>query len=249
MSAAEPAAAPVPRGWRRLAALGPLRGKWQGQKCTAEHGCDRLAIVLTPDGARCEEHPPLPARYATGAKPAGWGHALDWTPRGGNLADWHAITGQAAINHEPVPKRRACLDVVGRCYCGRCDNWTPPAAAGSAVTTAVRRHSGGRSAGSSGDALRRAGVDAARSTRPAWSAQAAAALRGLAEKGAPFTADDLVNIVGLPGPSEANRNNAVGAAFNAAAEAGLIRRTGDTTTSKRPEAHSRRIAVWCGLQS
>lgn len=213
-----------------------------------ESGCHRPAIVWTTDGARCEEHPPLPPSHATGAKPAGWGWSLDWTPRGGNLEDWHTITAQAGLNHEPVPKRRPCLDAAGRCYCGRCPHWQPPLASGPATTTATRRHPGGRSARSSGDALRRAGTERARSSRPAWSEQAAAALRGLAEKGGTFTADDLVRIVGLPGPSEPNRNNAIGAAFNAAAQSGLIQRTGDTTTSKRPEAHGRRIAVWCALQ-
>lgn len=58
-----------------------------------------------------------------------------------------------------------------------------------------------------------------------------------------FSADDLIAGVGLPNPSQSNRNNAVGAVFTAARKAKVITRVG-WTQSTRPEGHGRVIALW-----
>lgn len=62
-------------------------------------------------------------------------------------------------------------------------------------------------------------------------------------RGITFSADDLIEAVGLPdiGP---NRNNVIGAWFNAMAKAGRIENTGKRRKSTRPEGHGRRIDVW-----
>lgn len=60
-----------------------------------------------------------------------------------------------------------------------------------------------------------------------------------------FTAEDLVDAVGLPiGEESAGRNNAVGALMNGIAKRGVIRNTSDYTKAKRPASHGRVIAVW-----
>jgi hypothetical protein len=63
--------------------------------------------------------------------------------------------------------------------------------------------------------------------------------------GRTFTAEDLVDAVGLPvGEESAGKNNAVGALMNGIAKRGVIRNTSDYTKAKRPASHGRVIAVW-----
>lgn len=80
---------------------------------------------------------------------------------------------------------------------------------------------------------------------PDWTEDARDAIDYLAAAGRPFTADDLVTLVGLPRPSEPNRNNAVGAVLNGAARRGVIRRVADRSAA-RPLSHARRLTVWEG---
>lgn len=58
-----------------------------------------------------------------------------------------------------------------------------------------------------------------------------------------FSADDLIEAIGLPNAVATNRNNAVGAFFTSARKAGLIRSVG-WVRSRRPESHGRVIALW-----
>lgn len=65
-----------------------------------------------------------------------------------------------------------------------------------------------------------------------------AAIRQLASSGRPFSSNDARSIHGVRGP-------VVGAAFSAAAKAGLIRRVGyEASTS--PETHAHPVATWVG---
>lgn len=96
-----------------------------------------------------------------------------------------------------------------------------------------------------GDRLRDQGMALAEAAVPTWTDDARDAIDYLADRGRPFTADDLVALVGLPRPSEPNRNNAVGAVLGGAARRGRIRRVADATAG-RPLSHSRRLTVWEG---
>lgn len=58
-----------------------------------------------------------------------------------------------------------------------------------------------------------------------------------------FSADDLIEDIGLPNQVAVNGNNAVGAVFTSARRLGLIRRVG-WTQSRRVESHGRVIALW-----
>lgn len=69
------------------------------------------------------------------------------------------------------------------------------------------------------------------------------ALKWLSGAYGDFSADDLIESIGLPHDVAMNKNNAVGAAFTAARRIGLIRRVG-WTQSRRPEGHGRVIALW-----
>ena len=69
------------------------------------------------------------------------------------------------------------------------------------------------------------------------------ALKWLSEALGDFSADDLVEDIGLPNKVATNRNNAVGAVFSSARKSGLIRRVG-WTQSRRPESHGRVVAIW-----
>lgn len=96
-----------------------------------------------------------------------------------------------------------------------------------------------------GRALRDAGVAAAGSTAPgalvtAWKAKANKALEELIREGSYFSADDLVDLVGLP-----PRRNMLGGVFIGARRAGLIKPVGYTQAS-RPEAHARVQRTWAG---
>jgi hypothetical protein len=93
--------------------------------------------------------------------------------------------------------------------------------------------------------LRDVGMALALLGSPTWSEAARVAIDHLAASGRRFTSDDLVALVGLPRPSEPNRNNAVGAVLSGAARRGVIRRTGDHNAT-RPLSHARRLTVWEG---
>lgn len=69
------------------------------------------------------------------------------------------------------------------------------------------------------------------------------ALKWLSEALGDFSADDLVEDIGLPNKVATNGNNAVGAVFSSARKQGMIRRVG-WTQSRRPESHGRVVAVW-----
>lgn len=69
------------------------------------------------------------------------------------------------------------------------------------------------------------------------------ALKWLSGAFGDFSADDLIEDIGLPNAVATNRNNAVGAAFTSARRLGLIRRVG-WIQSRRAESHGRVIALW-----
>lgn len=94
-----------------------------------------------------------------------------------------------------------------------------------------------------GQRLQEAGMEAALSSWAAmdWSDMAE---RWLLARSQSFTADDLVDAIGLPrGLPGANQNNAVGALIQAWSRRGAIHATG-TRTAKRPESHGRLLRVW-----
>jgi hypothetical protein len=99
-----------------------------------------------------------------------------------------------------------------------------------------------------GERAKERGMDLASSSDRAWDwrRRAEVALYELAETGKPFTADDVVAVVGLPdlGPG---RNNAVGAMFSAAAKRGWIVRVGYRKAT-RVLSHGRVVAVWAGSE-
>lgn len=77
-----------------------------------------------------------------------------------------------------------------------------------------------------------------------WLDSAIETIKQLARTGRPFTAEDVTDIVGLPGGS----NKAVGAAMNRVARTGLIYRYGERPAS-RTTSHRRMLAVWRGGRS
>lgn len=91
------------------------------------------------------------------------------------------------------------------------------------------------------------GQDRAIENKPEWAEVAYKALRELALSGRPFTADDLVELVGLPtGKVTDKKNNAVGALFTKVARTGLITRIG-YTQSARKSGHATTIGIWRGF--
>jgi len=80
-----------------------------------------------------------------------------------------------------------------------------------------------------------------------WRRQAEATIWDLASSGQPFTADDVIRLVGLPsyGP---NQNNSVGAIFTACAKRGWITKTGSYRKARRAASHARMLAVWVGSE-
>jgi hypothetical protein len=81
----------------------------------------------------------------------------------------------------------------------------------------------------------------------AWRQQAEATIWDLASSGVPFTADDVIRLVGLPSYGT-NRNNAVGAIFTACAKRGWITKTGSYRKARRSASHARMLAVWVGAE-
>jgi hypothetical protein len=85
------------------------------------------------------------------------------------------------------------------------------------------------------------------SSQPSWRVRAERALHDLAATGRPFTADDLIGMVGHPDDShQANAgNNQIGAVFRDAAKEGLIVGTG-YARSRQPRRKGGMIRVWEG---
>ena len=98
-----------------------------------------------------------------------------------------------------------------------------------------------------GEKLRAEGEAKALEAQPVWLEQAEAAMRQLAGTGRPFTAEDLVDIVGLPGVGT-HRSNAVGALFSRWAKSHQIKEVG-TTRTKRKSSHNSTIRVWVGFRN
>lgn len=82
------------------------------------------------------------------------------------------------------------------------------------------------------------GQSIATTAHPADRAKVEAAIRQLAATGQPFSANQCRPLHGVTGP-------VVGAAFTAAAKAGLIRRVG-YVTSTEPGTHAHPVAEWIG---
>lgn len=81
-----------------------------------------------------------------------------------------------------------------------------------------------------------------------WKQDALGVIYDLAVTGDPFTADDVIRVVGLP-DTGTNRNNVVGAVFSAAAKRGWIRNTGTYRKTKRAISHGRVVVVWVGAEN
>lgn len=79
---------------------------------------------------------------------------------------------------------------------------------------------------------------------PAYRYEFDKVLAAYIREGLMFTADDIVEIIGLPSSGK-NKNNAVGALIAGAAREGLIKKIG-YTTAKRKQSHSRIICRWIG---
>jgi hypothetical protein len=79
-----------------------------------------------------------------------------------------------------------------------------------------------------------------------WRARADQQINLFVEHGVEFSADDLVEAIGLPNDCDQNANNIVGSVFNTAARRKIIEGTGVRVKSRRVEGHARRIDVWRG---
>ena len=95
---------------------------------------------------------------------------------------------------------------------------------------------------------RRAGIEAkeqgialAEQPHAEWSEAAKAEIMRLARTGAPFTIEDVCDVVGLPGGS----NKAVGAIMNRVARTHMIWKCG-TRPATRVTSHRRTLQVWRG---
>jgi len=90
-----------------------------------------------------------------------------------------------------------------------------------------------------GETLKQAGLNLVESHTPEeWKQQFALAGRAMAIGGEPFTAEDLIPLVGLP-----PHPNAIGAAMHALARELRLVRVG-YRSAKRPSRHCGVVAVW-----
>lgn len=87
------------------------------------------------------------------------------------------------------------------------------------------------------------GVSRVEASNVEWSEAARRAIRTLAATGRPFTAEDVVGIVGHP-----ESPNAIGAAMLKAARIGLIYKSGMVAAS-RETSHARPLQVWRGARA
>lgn len=81
-----------------------------------------------------------------------------------------------------------------------------------------------------------------------WREQFREAVTMWAERGVPFTSEDITDTIGLPRGIAQNKNNAVGAMMNGMAVRGIIRKTGRRVQSTRSHSHAREILEWVGVQ-
>lgn len=111
------------------------------------------------------------------------------------------------------------------------------------VTTTTPIRSGPSVVTSTGDHRRDRGMGLAEgAVAPEWSEKANREVETLAGLGVPFTADDLIEAVGMP----EGHPNAVGPVFAAASRRGLIEQVGWRKAAGRASQQSRRLAVWRG---
>lgn len=89
-----------------------------------------------------------------------------------------------------------------------------------------------------GNRLKFRGMAVTSAAHPEDRAKVDAAIRTLAARGKPFSSNDARPLHGVTGP-------VVGAAFQAAARTGLIRRTG-YEPSTEPGTHGHPVATWLG---
>ena len=98
-----------------------------------------------------------------------------------------------------------------------------------------------------GKDLRAAGSTRALLAAGEWRILAEEALTKLAVSAKTFTSEDLTDLAGLPREEPGmNRNNAVGAIFLAAQEAGRIMKTGTRRPSRNVRSHGAQLEVWRG---
>lgn len=89
-----------------------------------------------------------------------------------------------------------------------------------------------------GRARRDEGAATVAANTPSWQEEARQAIGYLAAQGEPFSADDLVELVGMP-----PHPNSLGAAFVSSSRRGAIRALG-YTQGRRPESHARVQRLW-----
>lgn len=87
------------------------------------------------------------------------------------------------------------------------------------------------------------GQAATLTAQPEWADKAWEAMLTLARTGKPFTADDLVAMVGMPEGSV----NAIGAVFSRASKTNVINRIGHQA-AERLASHLRMVGVWRGCR-
>lgn len=92
-----------------------------------------------------------------------------------------------------------------------------------------------------GEAAKEQGMTIAEQPYVEWNEQAKAEIMRLARTGAPFTIEDVCDVVGLPGGS----NKAVGAIMNRVARTRMIWKCG-TRPASRVTSHRRILQVWRG---
>lgn len=82
-----------------------------------------------------------------------------------------------------------------------------------------------------------------------WRDEFLAAGERLADRGHPFTSEDIVAVVGLPtGEVGQNKNNAIGSLMGALARRKVVVKTGRTVTASRAASHNARLSQWVGAQ-
>jgi hypothetical protein len=97
--------------------------------------------------------------------------------------------------------------------------------------------------------LKENGMQMALFAKPEWAEQAKATIQALAATGEQFTADDVIQRIGLPTQyAGMNANNAVGAAVSAAARRKEITRIG-FASANRASSHGRVLSVWRGASA
>ncbi len=75
-----------------------------------------------------------------------------------------------------------------------------------------------------------------------WRHAGYAAIEFLARSGLPFTSEDVIDRVGMPG----GHPSCLGALFVAASKKNLIRWTGTLRKNRRPSRHAAVMRVWTG---